>query len=277
MAESSKPKLYTFGGSVWSAAPELAIRELGYSSDDINTETVNLVLGENFKPSFIKINPNATLPTLEAGGQVYTNTNDVIDYLVKHAPKNVKTGNPEFIKEVHEDSIDPNFALLLARNPEELSAKVASLPYTFVYNRQVALKEAAASEEGKEFAQFYAAKIAGNGGLLDIYEGRVPADAFFKQSQDHFANVVSYLSNSIPKRLPAESVFIGGSTPGEDDFHLAAWLARIAATSGAVKTEEGLEALKNSIGSDLPPKVVAYWKAWADRDSWKEVYAQGLH
>lgn len=59
-------------------------------------------------------NPNATLPTLEADGKAYTSTTDVTAYLVQNAPKKVKAGNADFIKEIHEDSIDPNFALLLA-------------------------------------------------------------------------------------------------------------------------------------------------------------------
>lgn len=140
--------LYTFGASVWSAPPELAVyatlltyssfstylafsEELGW---DVNTEVVNLANGENFKPSFLKIvrfyhtilpsicslaitrkNPNATLPTLNANGKVYTTTADVISYLVQNAPKSVgKSSGTGLIKRIHEDDVDPNFALLLS-------------------------------------------------------------------------------------------------------------------------------------------------------------------
>ncbi len=145
---------------------------------------------------------------------------------------------------------------------------------------QDTLAKVAASTEGKEFEEFYADKIAGNGGLLDIYRGNAleaTKDGFFQQSQDHFANVGAYILQSLPKRLPEDTAFLGGDIPGEDDFHLGAWLARIAATVGATKSEEGLAALKDAFGAEVPDPVAAYWKAWSSRDSWKDVYGEGLH
>ncbi|KAK0246057.1 hypothetical protein EDD85DRAFT_783775 [Armillaria nabsnona] len=130
------PTLYTYGGSVWSAAPELAIAEL-YPADAIATKTINLVNGENFDPAFIDINPSATLPTLTAGGKTYKSTADVISYLVAHAPKPLSTpaSHKAIIEKVHEDQYDPNFALLLVRDESERVAKAAALPKTFVENR----------------------------------------------------------------------------------------------------------------------------------------------
>jgi glutathione S-transferase len=96
---------------------------------------VNLVEGENFAPSFIALNENATLPTLEAGGKVYTSTEDVTGYLVKNAPTKVKGGNSKLIQKIHEDKYDPNFALLFARDAAELAEKGAGFPKTFVQNR----------------------------------------------------------------------------------------------------------------------------------------------
>jgi hypothetical protein len=53
------------------------------------------------------------LPTLEAEGKVYTNTTDVVSYLVKASSAEVKTGG-ELIAIIHEDKYDPNFAFLAA-------------------------------------------------------------------------------------------------------------------------------------------------------------------
>ena len=61
-------------------------------------------------------NPNATLPSLTAGGQTYTNTADVTKYLVQNAKNKVKTGS-SLIDKIHEDLYDPNFPLLLAVSP----------------------------------------------------------------------------------------------------------------------------------------------------------------
>ena len=57
-------------------------------------------------------NPKATLPALQAEGQVFTDTESVTRWLVKNAPKKVAPGTP-FIGKLHEDQYDPNFPLLL--------------------------------------------------------------------------------------------------------------------------------------------------------------------
>ncbi|EEB95385.1 hypothetical protein MPER_05655 [Moniliophthora perniciosa FA553] len=273
----SKPVLYTFGGSVWAAAPELAVAEL-YPDGAIDTKVVNLVQGENFSPSFIKLNPNATLPTLEADGKAYTSTKDVITYLVENASRPVKRGT-SFIDVIHEDKLDPNFALLLSRNDDELKAKGAGLVSAFLAGRQDALHKFFASTEATPFKAFYEAKIAANGGLLGIYKGEAPdaaKEGFFKQSQAHYDTIAAFVNHDLPNYLPA-SGFIGGEEPGEDDFHLGAWMARIVLTLGAQTSEEAAQAVERSYGKPLPEKVAAYWRAWASRPSWKKVYAEGLY
>ncbi|KAK0195090.1 hypothetical protein F5146DRAFT_1109461 [Armillaria mellea] len=261
------PTLYTFGGSVWSAAPELAIAEL-YPTNAIATKTVNLVNGENFDPSFIDINPSATLPTLTTDGKSYQNTTDVISYLVANAPTplSTPTSHKAIIQQVHEDKYDPNFALLLVRDDAELVAKAGALPKTFAENCQAALVKHSQDPANSRHAAFYAEKLAGNGALFDIYTG----------SQEHFTNLKSYLYTILPSVLPAEG-FIAGATPGEADFHVAAWLTRISATSGATNAADALVALVNSFGEPLPEVVKKYARAWIVRDSWKKVYAEGLH
>ncbi|PBK73584.1 hypothetical protein ARMSODRAFT_952670 [Armillaria solidipes] len=272
------PTLYTFGGSVWSAAPELAIAEL-YPTNAIATKTVNLVNGENFDPSFIDVNPSATLPTLTADGKSYQNTTDVISYLVANAPKplSTPTSHKTIIQQVHEDQYDPNFALLLVRDDAELVAKADALPKTFVENRQAALVKHSQDPANSRHAAFYAEKLAGNGALLDIYTGtNKDPSSFYAQSQEHFANLKSYLHTILPSVLPADG-FIAGVTPGEADFHVAAWFTRISATSGATNAGDALVALETSFGEPLPEVVRKYARAWIVRDSWKKVYAEGLH
>lgn len=275
----SKATLYTFGGSIWAAVPELALIELGYADETVERQVVNLIEGANFAPWFLKINPNATLPTLKlADGKVYTNTADVTSWLVKNASEKVTTGT-DFITVIHEDKIDPNFAMLLARSDEELKAKSASVPYLFLKNRQESLLKNVTSEGAAEHKEFYDAKIAGNGGLLKIYNGEVPSEVkqgFFEQSKAHAANIRSFILDVVPAHLP-ESGFIGGERPGEDDFHLGAWFARIAGVAGGSIDKNGVNVLVAELGAPVPPKVVAYWAAWSARPSWKKVYADGLH
>ncbi|TCD63994.1 hypothetical protein EIP91_004696 [Steccherinum ochraceum] len=274
----SKPIFYTFGLSIWSAVPELAIVELGYQSDAFEEKVINLVEGENFNPSFLKINPNATLPTLVADGKSYTNTADVTRYLIDHAPKKVALGKPALITRVHEDSIDPNFPLFAARDEETRKANASGFAFTFANNRQNALLKYSKTPEAAPFKAFYDDKIKGNGGILAIYAGQASEDVkqgFFKTSQQHFKNIANFILKELPGYLP-DSGFIDGEVPGEDDFHVGAWLARIALVSGGTQDKDGYKALEKELGEPVPAKVAAYWAAWSERPGWKQVYANSL-
>lgn len=112
-----------------------------------------------------------------------------------------------------------------------------------------------------------------------VYQGKVPDAAkaeFFARSKAHIDVVASLIYDVLPGHLP-ESGFVGGERPGEADFHVGAWLARIAAASGAQRSEEGLQAFEKAFGKKVSERLASYWNAWVDRASWKEVYAAGLH
>lgn len=86
--------------------------ELG---SQVDIKQVNLLEGKNFEPSFLELNPEATLPTLVAGSNVYTDTTAVVSYLNNpdgSSPKVAKA--TDFTTLLHEGKYDPNFALLLA-------------------------------------------------------------------------------------------------------------------------------------------------------------------
>nr|GAT49754.1 predicted protein [Mycena chlorophos] len=273
----SSKVLYTFGGSVWAAAAELAAAELGYTDSTLTFKTINLIEGENFTAEFLQKNPNATLPTLEADGKFYTSTAAVISHLAANAPNKVKAGT-SIVETIHDDKYDPNFALLLARSDEELSAKAKGVPGLFVSKRQAAIDKYLQDATGSH-KEFLEGKKATNGGLLAIVTGAAPAEhtaGFYAKSQAHFASIKTALFEVVPGFLP-ESGFIAGEVPGEDDFHVGAWLTRIAATTGATSAADGLDKLAAAYGSPLPSKITAYWAAWTARDSWKKVYATALH
>ncbi|KAF8137933.1 hypothetical protein K438DRAFT_1996590 [Mycena galopus ATCC 62051] len=271
--------LYGFGYSLWSAAAELAVLELGYPEGAVTLKNLDLINGENFDPAFLKLNPNGTTAALEAGGKVYTSTTDVIAHLVEQAPRKVKVGTPAIIAAVHDDKYDPNFALLLARDETELTVKGMQLPGKFFANRQIALTKYAADPAAAAFKDFYESRLATNGALLAIYKHEATAEAqaaFFANSKAHWGAVRSALFEVYPALLPA-SGFIGGAEPGEDDFHMIAWITRIAWVAGARSGEEGLSAFNTAYGEPAPDTVAAYWRAWIQRPSWKKVYAETLH
>lgn len=99
---------------------------------------------------------------------------------------------------------------------------------------------------------------------------------FFEKSKAHTDSVSSFLYEVLPEHLP-NSGFLGGARPGEADFHVGAWLARIAAVSGAKQSDEGLQTLEKAFGKAVFESVALYWNAWIYRASWNKVYAAGLH
>lgn len=160
-----------------------------------------------------------------------------------------------------------------------MNAKAASFPLGFLSNRQNALDKHSVHEDAVEHAAFYEEKLTSNGQVLAIYQSKVPEavkNGFFEKSKKHWESLRSFIVEVLPGYLPDHG-FIGGAQPGEDDFHVAAWLARIAAASGAKQTEQGLQALKKELGSEVPDKVASYWNAWSERESWKGVYGSALH
>jgi hypothetical protein len=129
------------------------------------------------------------------------------------------------------------------------------------------------------YKDFYVNKLAGIGHVLSIYKSKAPdhvKNGFFEQSKAHWDALRTFILDILPAHLP-NNEFIGGPEPGEDDFHVAAWLVRIAAASGAEKPEQGLKELEKEVGKPIPEKVATYWNAWAQRESWKKVYQGGLH
>lgn len=169
-----KATLYTFSGSVWASAPRLTLIEKGYSTTDLDLKTVDLVKGENFAPSYLRINSKGTVPTLvvpllettsaevDTKFRAINDTKAILEFLDKSRSSNTlassgdggapapilapatiegKANSDEIIKIVHEQAVDPNFLLLGLRNEAELQAKKGGLPGVFVANRHNALLE----------------------------------------------------------------------------------------------------------------------------------------
>lgn len=144
---------------------------------------------------------------------------------------------------------------------------------------QNSLDHHSALPDAAPFSEFYAAKKAGNGGILAIYKGAVPDDVkhgFFQQAAAHWGAIVAFVLEDLPAALP-EVGFLGGDAPGEDDFHVGAWLARVVFVTGGKLEKEGYKSLESATKQPVPAKVAAYWSAWVERPAFQKVYANGLH
>ena len=141
------------------------------------------------------------------------------------------------------------------------------------------LKKYAATPEAQENKPFYDRQIAKISGLVALLNGQAPVEAkqgLFSTSTALWDGAKVFIVETLPGAI-TEGPFIGGARPGVDDFHVGAWIARIAFVSGAAKSEEGVSALEKKFGP-LPEKVKAYWAAWIVRDSWAKTYPDGaLH
>ena len=112
---------------------------------------------------------------------------------------------------------------------------------------------------------------------MAIYGGGAPAEKvepYFKRSQANWDAVANFVTVVLPKYLP-EDGFTGGAIPGEADYHLGAWLARIAGVLGAQNEPDAWKSF--TAFGEVPASVSQYWKKWQARNSWSVVYKDGLH
>ncbi|KAI0272243.1 hypothetical protein BGY98DRAFT_1001397 [Russula aff. rugulosa BPL654] len=271
----SKPVLYTFPNSIWATAAHLALAELEIEA---NFQVVNLAEGANFNPEFLKINPNATLPTLIHAGKSFTNTTAVINYLVSISSIQVPP-ETSITTAVHDEKVDPNFAFVASRNDDELAKVSGGSANVSTTTRLAAVKAFAGTPEAQVHKEFYDKKVASISELHALLNGQATEDAkrdFFARSTALWDAIKVFVLETLPAALShrddddntsngsTEGPFIGGAGPGLDDFHVGAWLAR-----------EGVDALQRSFGP-LPENVQLYWVAWIARDSWVKTYPDSV-
>ncbi|RSH93308.1 hypothetical protein EHS25_007662 [Saitozyma podzolica] len=180
MSSDSLPKaiLYSWPTSVWSTVPRLCLREKGYGENEYVIKQVDISRGENFAPSYLKLNMNGTIPTLavpmiETTGpgvdtrfRTLRDTITICDFLDQarssHSSRTVsdrpaptlapatiegKALSDIIIDLVHRPSVDPNFLQLAAASPEELKVKAHGPPGEMLNARKSNLEAYVAEAE----------------------------------------------------------------------------------------------------------------------------------
>ena len=153
-----------------------------------------------------------------------------------------------------------------------------------------AVKVFAGTPEAQVHKEFYDKKVASISELHALLNGQATEDAkrdFFARSTALWDAIKVFVLETLPAALShrddddntsdgsTEGPFIGGVGPGLDDFHVGAWLARVASLLGAHTSKEGVDALQRSFGP-LPKNVQLYWAAWIARDSWVKTYPDSV-
>ncbi|BGO91235.1 hypothetical protein NBRC10512_001298 [Rhodotorula toruloides] len=310
MSTDNVPKavLYWFGGSVWASVPRLTAAEKGFTENELETRIVDLAKGENFAPAFLRINPKGTVPalvvpyahTVEEGittkFKALNSTIEICDFLDRSTVRSVHHSAPvlspatvqrsavskEIIENVHRDDVNPNTLLLLWRSEDERQAKLGGMVGGFLKGRQEAL-ERYAKEVGSSDAklkEFYEGKIKENGGLLALLEGKGDSSDIQKKAQELWTNV-GRVFDFLENRFEPAAPYLIGDQISLADLHAGAWLARVLACAGATSlndVDSNLSTLESNLnGVKVGPKTAAWAKALFERDSFKQVYGEGLH
>ena len=153
------------------------------------------------------------------------------------------------------------------------------------------MKAFAGTPEAQVHKAFYDKKIASISKLHALLNGQATEDTkrdFFAASTALWDAIKFFVLETLPAALShhhgdgesdsdssTEGPFISGARPGIDDFHVGAWLARVASLLGAHTSKEGIDALQRRFGP-LPEKVKLYWAAWIERDSWVKAYPDSV-
>ncbi|GAA5963719.1 hypothetical protein JCM8115_004253 [Rhodotorula mucilaginosa] len=309
MTTDSVPKaiLYWFPGSVWASVPRLTAAEKGFTDNELETRIVDLVKGENFSPAYLKINPKGTVPalvvpyahTVDEGistkFKALCSTEEICDFLDRSTTKSAQFSAPalspatiqnadlqkEIIARVHGDEVDPNALLLVWRDEAERKAKAEGLPATFLRGRQEALERYAreVSSNDAKLSEFYSNKLKENGGLLALLEGKGDSTEVQNKAKALWRNVGETLAY-LEAQLDVKAPFLLGDQVSLADLHAGAWLARILACAGATSISDpdsALSALESNLSAPIGPKTKRWIGALLERESFQQVYGEGLH
>ncbi|KAF8078647.1 hypothetical protein FPV67DRAFT_1465941 [Lyophyllum atratum] len=177
-----KAVLYYSPASVWSAAVLLALEEKGYGDDEIDRKHVDLRKGDNFDPTFLRLNPNATVPTLvvpmqktladdvESRYKALTDTETIIEFLDKSrsamsrthttstapapalAPATIAfaTKSKSIIDDLHSEDANPNLLKYInARNQAALQSLAGETLPVLTHRQKALAKYLSEAEEEK--------------------------------------------------------------------------------------------------------------------------------
>ncbi|GAA5859963.1 hypothetical protein JCM1840_001818 [Sporobolomyces johnsonii] len=309
-AHVPKATLYYFPGSVWASVPRLTALEKGFTENELEQRIVDLSKGENFSPAFLRLAPAGHVPTLVVPYEhtlvdeiatkfrAIQGTTAICDFLDTSTTRSATHSAPalspatvqraadskELIAHVHgDDGPDPNKLMLSFRDEKERDTKWKGMVGGFLKGRQAAL-ERYSKEVGDGDAKlrdFYQKKLAENGGLIAMYEGRHDSSDWQKASLAMWAAVPKTLA-LLESKYEGDAPYLLGDQISLADLHVGAWFARVLACAGATSLTDiagNLKALESNFpeGEKVGPRVAKWAETLFERESFKNVYGEGLH
>ncbi|KAH7925182.1 hypothetical protein BV22DRAFT_1195345 [Leucogyrophana mollusca] len=273
-----KAVLYHSPDSVWSATALLALHEKGYGDDEVGLRIVDLTKGEEYAPSFLRLNPKATVPTLivplkgslvpdiESRYKAITDIKSLVEFLDKSrsatsrthttsaapapslSPATIAfaTTSAKIIDEIHSSDVSPEtLQHLNARDPASLQILAKSLAPT-LKARQEALTGYLSDSEGED-AQisektrtFWKDKKTATETLLAVFTSAESSG----DVDEYFAQAKKTWEAIMPRLLlQVNKDIIGPYVLGDQvsvaDLHLSAWLTHVVKLSGGSITDNG--------------------------------------
>ncbi|WWC73698.1 uncharacterized protein I206_107670 [Kwoniella pini CBS 10737] len=285
-----KAILYSWPTSVWSTVPQLCLHEKGYSSDEYVIKLVDITKGENFAPSYLKINLNGTIPTLvvptleTTGNDVDTKYRSLRDTIIG------KGISDEIINLIHLYTVDPNFVALAVRDEAELKQKATRPPGKSLAQRRQALRQyldeakqavansAVVPKEGsstweQKTVNFLEEKFKSNEQIWELYNGQSGDD----KKEQFFEVCRKTWTESLPNAFSRlEGLIKGPFALGDQislaDLHAISWLTRLVTIAGGPPDASGIDSLiPHMSGYKFGPKVREFWSEWVQRESFKLV------
>ncbi|RPD62892.1 hypothetical protein L227DRAFT_572760 [Lentinus tigrinus ALCF2SS1-6] len=203
-----KAALYYSPASIWASVPLLALEEKGYGSDEVDLKEVNLATGENFRPSYLRLNPAGTVPTLvvplqktlspeiESRYKAIQDTKAIVEFLDKSrsaqsrthttstAPSpslapatiafNVVSG--QIIELLHSHGADPNALFYMNARTEGELKELAKTLLPFVSGRRETLSKLLADSDSgalhvsEKTKAFWQVKLIATDKFVQVYQ-----------------------------------------------------------------------------------------------------------
>ncbi|THH14723.1 hypothetical protein EW146_g5646 [Bondarzewia mesenterica] len=313
MAISTKvvPKavLYYDPHRVWSSAVRLALEEKGYGDDEVDFKMVDLAKGQNFFPSFLRLNPKGTLPGLivpfentlpaeiESRYKAVTDTTAIVELLDRSRSAMSRTHTTSFAPAPVLSPATISFSGVSKTIIDVVHAGPASPVLLFYMNARDSSTLQSVSKT-----------------VLPFLRGR--CDALDRYLSDNKSSSISISEKTktfwLEKKRATEELLITMSDAGKADaelsdqfsiadIHIVAWLAWLIKLSGGSMTDNGADAIRklerhivdgfrlpkdafppssqasSSEGTTLmnpvaQAKLSIIWDNVKERPSWKKVY-----
>ncbi|KAE9408113.1 hypothetical protein BT96DRAFT_849721 [Gymnopus androsaceus JB14] len=215
MSNIPKAVLYYSQSSIWSSAALLTLEEKGYGDDELDLKFVDIAKGENFGPSFLRLNSKATVPTLvvplqktlsedvESRYKAITETKAIVEFLDKSrsalSPTNTVSNLPApalapatvafsstcriIVDELHSDDADPNNLLYMNARDDASLRRLADELLPLMKGKVEALARYLSEAQNstirvsEKVVKFWTAKKEATQVLLDVYENAAVPEA----------------------------------------------------------------------------------------------------